>query len=146
MSAGWAVRGTSRTEDGLAPIRATGIEPAIADPLWPETVLDLVGDVALLVWALGSARPDGADGEGEVRELHGERLERTLERLVETPVRGFLYEGAGSVDAEALAVGRRAVESAAARWRIPAETIEADPVEHDPWASAMAAAAARLVA
>ena len=146
LAEGWAVRGTSRGEEGLAPIGASGIEPAIADPLWPGSVLDLVGDVAVVVWPLGSARHEGQAGEREVRAIHGERLERLLERLVDTPVRGFVYEGSGSVDPEALAVGRRAVEDAAATWRIPVEVVEADSEDPGAWVAAMADAVGRLVA
>jgi uncharacterized protein YbjT (DUF2867 family) len=112
---GWAVRGTSRREDGLAAIEAAGIEPALADPLQPATVLDLVGDVAAVVWLLGSASGDPRD----VAAIHGQRLERVLERLVETPVRRFAYEAAGSVDAAILERGASAVRAAGERWRIP---------------------------
>ena len=145
LADGWAVRGTSRREEGLDAIREAGIEPAIADPLWPGTVLDLVGDVSLVIWLLGSARADGEDGEAEVAAIHGERLERLLERLVETPVRGFVHEAAGSVDATVLAAGRRAVETAGETWRIPVATVAADPSEPDRWAEEMAAAVVRLV-
>ena len=55
LAEGWAVRGTSRREQGLAAIEAAGIEPALADPGRPATVLDLVGDVAAVYWLLGSA-------------------------------------------------------------------------------------------
>jgi uncharacterized protein YbjT (DUF2867 family) len=112
---GWAVRGTSRRDEGLAEIEAAGIEPALADPAQPGTVLDLVGDVALVVWLLGSA-------EGEpsaVAAIHGEKLERLLERLVETPVRRFAYEAEGRVDRPVLERGAAAVRSAGERWRIP---------------------------
>jgi uncharacterized protein YbjT (DUF2867 family) len=112
---GWAVRGTSRREEGLAAIEAAGIEPALADPLAPGTVLDLVGDVVAVIWLLGSARGDPRD----VAAIHGERLERVLERLVETPVRRFAYEAAGSVDAAILERGASAVRAAGERWRIP---------------------------
>jgi uncharacterized protein YbjT (DUF2867 family) len=144
LADGWAVRGTSRRDEGQAAIAAAGIEPALADPLWPGTVLDLVGDVALVLWLLGSATADG--GAEDVRAIHGDRLERLLERLVDTPVRGFVYEAAGTVDPDALGAGRRAVESAAATWQIPAEVVEADPADPDAWAAEMAAAADRLVA
>ncbi len=76
LAEGWAVRGTSRREEGLAAIEAAGIEPALADPDRPGTMLELVGDVAVVFWLLGSA-------EGEAEELaaiHGPRLERLLER------------------------------------------------------------------
>jgi len=144
LADGLEVRGTSRSEESLAPIRATGIEPALADPLWPGTVLDLVGDVAVVLWALGSAHTEAGEG-GSVEAIHGDRLERLLERLVETPVRGFVYEASGSVDAEVLETGVRAVDAAAARWRIPAETVVADASNPERWVEEMAAAAARLI-
>ena len=53
------MRGTSRREEGLAAIEAAGIEAAIADPDRPGTILELVADVALVVWMLGSAEGDG---------------------------------------------------------------------------------------
>ena len=115
LAQGWAVRGTSRRADGLAAIEAVGIEPAEADPAMPGTVLDLIGDVTSLVWLLGSAT--GSDEELE--RLHGASLERVLERLVETPVRRFVYEADGSVGAP-LETGSEIVEAAARRWKIPA--------------------------
>lgn len=115
LAGGWQVRGTTRREDGLATIEAAGIEAAIADPAQPGTVLDLVGDVAAVYWLLGSA-----SGPAEnLGEIHGERLERLLERLVETPLRRFVYEASGSVDAELLERGASIVRAAGERWRIP---------------------------
>jgi uncharacterized protein YbjT (DUF2867 family) len=119
LEEGWAVRGTSRREEGLEAIEAAGIEPALADPAQPGTVLDLVGDVATVVWLLGSAE----GGPAEVAAIHGERLERVLERLVETPVRKFVYEATGSVAPAALERGEEAVRSAGERWRIPFEIV-----------------------
>lgn len=117
LEQGWVVRGTSRREEGLAPIEAAGIEPALADPERPSTVLDLVGDVTVVYWLLGSAT-----GEAEVVEaIHGSRLERLLERLVETPVRRFVYEARGSVDPKILDAGAAVVERAARIWQIPVE-------------------------
>ncbi len=123
LEEGWAVRGTSRREEGLAAIEAAGIEPALADPQRPATVLDLVGDVAAVYWLLGSA----TGPPEEVAAIHGPRLERLLERLVETPVRRFVYEAAGSVDPAVLEGGAAAVRAAAERWRIPTEIVR-DPV------------------
>lgn len=115
LGEGWQVRGTSRREGGLAAIEAAGVEAALADPENPGTVLDLVGDVATVYWLLGSA-----DGPAENLEaIHGPRLERLLERLVETPVRRFVYEGFGSVDPAILERGESIVRAAAGRWRIP---------------------------
>jgi uncharacterized protein YbjT (DUF2867 family) len=124
LKEGWAVRGTSRREEGMKAIEAAGIEPVLADPESPATVLDLVGDVAAVYWLLGSAT-----GEPEnVEAIHGSRLERLLERLVETPVRRFVYEAYGSVDPEVLAGGAALVERAAETWRIPVEVLRSPDV------------------
>lgn len=124
LDQGWAVRGTSRRKEGLAAIEAAGIEAALADPAQPGTLLDLVGDVAAVHWLLGSA----TGSEENLAAIHGPRLERFLERLVETPVRRFFYEANGSVDAELLERGADLVRAAGERWRIPVE-IAGSPVE-----------------
>jgi len=137
---GWAVRGTSRREAGLEEIAAAGVEPALADPDRPGTVLDLVGDVAVVHWLLGSAEGD----EETLTAIHGERLEGLLERLVDTPVRGFLYEAAGPVGEERLRRGGAAVAAAGERWRIPFELLDADPADPGAWAEEALAATLRL--
>src|SRR5215211_412037 len=115
LAEGWAVRGTSRREEGLAAIEAAGIEPALADPERPGTILELIDDVAVLVLLLGSA----SGSEDELAAIHGPRLERLMEHLVETPVRGVLYEGTEG--------GHEVVRTAARTWRIPVQTISASP-------------------
>ena len=117
LADGWAVRGTSRRQEGLAAIEAAGIEPALADPERPATLLDLVGDVAAVYWLLGSAAGDGEN----IEAIHGPRLERFLERLVETPVRRFVYEAVGSVDPAVRERGAKIVRVAGETWRIPVE-------------------------
>ena len=107
LADGWAVRGTSRREEGLEAIAAAGIEAAEADPDRPGTILELVGDVAVLVLLLGSCR----GSEEELAAIHGPRLERLLEHLVETPVRGVLYEGTEE--------GAEILRAAERTWRIP---------------------------
>ena len=138
---GWAVRGTSRSEEGLAAIAETGAEAAAADPDSPGTVLDLVGDVAVVHWLLASA----AGSAEELEAIHGPRLERLLEKLVDTPVRGFVYEAAGSVDPRLLANGRTIVESAGRTWRIPVAVISADPADHRAWLDDAVAATTSVV-
>ncbi|HEX7059706.1 MAG TPA: hypothetical protein VF176_07650 [Solirubrobacterales bacterium] len=141
MAEGWAARGTSRREDGLAAIEAAGIEPALADPSQPGSVLELVGDVTVVHWLLGSAQ-----GEGEsIAAIHGPRLERLMEKLVDTPVRGFVYEAAGSVEPSLLAQGTGIVRAAAAIWRIPAEIVRAEPSDPVTWSGAMGDAARAML-
>lgn len=115
LAEGWAVRGTSRREEGLAAIEAAGIEPELADPYRPGTILELVSDVTVLVLLLGGAR----GREEELAAIHGPRLERLLEHLVETPVRGVVYEGSES--------GAEIVSAASRTWRIPARALITTP-------------------
>ena len=97
------------------------MEAAVADPDRPGTVLELCGDSAVVVWLLGDAEGD----PDTVTAIHGTRLERLLEKLVDTPVRGVVYEAAGSAPAPDLAAGRLAVEAAGQRWSIPFAVLEA---------------------
>jgi uncharacterized protein YbjT (DUF2867 family) len=111
LAEGCAVRGTSRREEGLAAIEAAGIEPALADPERPGTILELVEDIAVLVLLLGHA----TGSEEELTAIHGPRLERLMEHLVETPVRGVVYEGTGA--------GAGIVSAAGRTWRIPTRSL-----------------------
>jgi nucleoside-diphosphate-sugar epimerase len=138
---GWAVRGTTRDPSAEAVIEAAGIEAVVADPERPATILELVGDVAVVHWLLGSAR-----GEPELIEaIHGPRLERLLEKLVDTPVRGFAYEAAGAVEGRCLERGAELVREAGERWRIPVAVVAADPAEPQGWLAAMLEATESLL-
>jgi uncharacterized protein YbjT (DUF2867 family) len=142
LADGWQVRGTTRLEARVAAIEGAGIEPAIADPARIATIVEHIADVAVVAWLLGSAR----GSEEELLALHGPRLARLCEELVDTPVRGILYEAAGSVRREAFAEGRRVVDAASKRWRIPVAVIEHDPADHAGWLDAASAACLRLTA
>ncbi|MFN8113478.1 MAG: hypothetical protein U0R51_09800 [Solirubrobacterales bacterium] len=135
LADGWAVRGTSRREESFAAIEEAGIEPALADPDRVGSVLDHVGDVAVVAWLLGSATgtPDQVEAANRLR------LESLLEKLVDTPVRGFVFEGAGSADPAVLAAGAELVERAGRTWMIPVRVVMAEREGGD-WAAAMAAA------
>ena len=139
---GWAVRGTSRDADGLEAIEAAGIEPARADPERPGTVLDLVGDVAMVLWLLGSAE----GSEEDLAAIHGPRLESLLERFVETPVRGFVYEGAGTVDPVFLGRGAELSRHAESTWRIPVAVTEKPRSEGPAWVEEIETAVVELLA
>ncbi len=136
---GWEARGTSRSDEGMAAIAGAGLEPALADPAHPGSVLDLVGDVTVMVWLLGSVR----GSRDQVQALHGSRLERLLAKLVDTPVRGVAYEAVGAVEDGVLAAGREIVERAARTWRIPVTALDGER-EAPGWANSAAAAIAAL--
>lgn len=135
-ASGWAVRGTSRRAEGRAAIEAAGFEASAADPDRLGTVVELLADVAVVVWAFGSAR--GTDDE--IDALHGRRLESLLVKLVDSPVRGFVYEAAGSAGEVRFSGGRQLVEDAAARWRIPIRVITGGACQESASASAITAA------
>lgn len=129
LADGWAVRGTTRSQAGIEAIAAAGIEPALADPDRVGSIVELLGDVTIVAWLLGSA----AGGSEQVAALHSDRLGSFLEKIVDTPVRGFAYECRGSAGEEALAAGAALVADAAERWRIPTTTIDADPADPEAW-------------
>ena len=135
---GHAVRGTTRGA-ALAEIEAVGAEAVVADPDRLGTVMGQLTGVTAACWLMGSATGETA------ADLHGPRLETLLERLVDTPVRGIVYEAAGSVDPGLLAGGAAAVREAAGRWRMGAEVVEADPADRQAWLAAMQAAVERLL-
>jgi hypothetical protein len=135
------VRGTTRSAGATEDILAAGLEAAVADPDQGASILDQVADVTLVFWLMGSAM----GGPETVGALHGPRLERVLEKLVDTPVRGFVYEAAGSVPPEHLERGREIVGAAGERWRIPVALVDQDPGDWEAWTEAMLAAAERLI-
>ena len=138
-AAGHAVRGTTRDAARLEPIEAAGVEGAVADPDRLGTLLPLLAGVTVVCWLLGSA-----DGE-DVTPLHGDRLESLLGKLVDSGVRGLVYEAAGSVDAGVLAAGADLVRRAGATHTMPVALIEAAPGA-DEWTAAAQAAVDQVLA
>ncbi len=141
LACGWQVRGTTRDPDRARAIADAGIETALGDPQDPASILDHIGDVALLYWLLGSAagEPDAVAG------VNGRGLERVLEEIVETPVRGFVYEAAGRVGQDVLRGGAERVREAGERWRIPVDVVNANPGDWPAWRERMLAAGRGLV-
>jgi len=130
---GHAVRGTTRDPARLAEIEAAGAEPVIADPDRLATLMGAIASVSVVCWLVGTAA--AAD------ELHGARLESMLEHIVDTPVRGLVYE-TGGVERPA---GVVAAHRAAATYNMPVEVLDADPAEHDAWTAAARAAVNRVL-
>jgi nucleoside-diphosphate-sugar epimerase len=137
-AAGHAVRGTTRDPARLAEIEAAGAEAVVADPDRLGTLMTQLQGVTVVCWLMGSV-------DGGAEDLHGPRLGTLLERLVDTPVRGVVYEAGGSVAPELLVSGAAAVREASATWNIPAEVVEEDPSGHDAWLAAMGGAVSRLL-
>jgi uncharacterized protein YbjT (DUF2867 family) len=137
VDAGHAVRGTTRDPARTEAIAAAGAEPYVGDPDRIGTLMDAVYGVTVVVWLLASAEGEGAE------ELHAGRLRMLCEKLVDTHVRGLVYEAAGALPDEVLAGGVEVVRSAEATWNIPVEIV-AEPCSA--WPAAGVAAVERLLA
>ena len=139
VDAGHAVRGTTRDPDRLSDIEASGAQGVVADPDRLGTIMGQLAGVSAVCWLMGSV-----DGESAA-DLHGPRLETLLERLVDTPVRGLVYEGVGPVDAELLRSGARLVRDASRIWRMPVAVSAVDAADRNAWLAEMHAAVAELL-
>jgi uncharacterized protein YbjT (DUF2867 family) len=140
-TSGHAVRGTTRDAARLPELEAGGIEPHLGDPDRVATLAPALEHVTVACILLGSAR--GSDEE--LAALHGSRLEMLLTRMLDTTVRGIVYEAAGSVDPTVLALGARIVRDACEASLIPYVLLVADPSEHDRWLAAATAGVQTLL-
>ena len=101
-AAGHAVRGTTRDPAHAAAIAEAGAEPYVGDPDRIGTLMEALHGVTILCWLMGTLA---------VPDLHAGRLRMMFEKLVDTPVRGVVYEG--TPEGEALA------RACADTWQIP---------------------------
>lgn len=101
----------------------------LADPDRLASLLPHVQGVTVLCWLLGRVPPPAREA------LHGPRLESLLAALVDTPVRGLVYEGQGE------AIVRRF----AATFRMPVELLRSDPGDHAAWLEEARGAVVRLL-
>ena len=126
------MRGTTRDPAGAADLEAEGIEPWVGDPDRVGTLTGALDGVTVVCWLLGSAT-----GEPEaVAALHGPRLRAFCERVVDTTVRGLMYEAAGGLPAGLLAGGAAIACEAARTWAIPLRILDADPADRGEWLGA----------
>ena len=125
---GHAVRGTTRGAHVEA-IRDAGAEPYVGDPDRIATLMEALHGVTIVCWLTGTI-PDG--------DLHAGRLRMLWEKLVDTPVRGVVYEGI-------LPEGEAIARTSSQTWQIPLEVLDGDPLAEE-WVSAAVAAVDRLLA
>jgi uncharacterized protein YbjT (DUF2867 family) len=138
---GHAVRGTTRRPERTTEIEAAGAEAYIGDPDRVATLgpaLEHVG-VACLLLASATGSP------AQLAALHGTRLDMLLERMLDTTVRGVVYERQGSVDPEVLNAGAQRVRRACERSLIPYVLLGADPTDHETWLVEASAAVEQLL-
>lgn len=112
---GHAVRATTRDPDRVSAIEAAGAEAIVGDPDRVATVAPAFEHVGAAVILLGSAT-----GSPEaLAALHGTRLDMLLLRMLDSTVRGIVYEATGSVDASVLGAGAERVRTFCEDSRIP---------------------------
>ena len=124
MAEGHSVRGTTRDESKLGTIEAAGAEAVVADPDRLGTLLPHIEGVAVIYWLMG-----GVSGP-----VHGPRLQSLLEKLVDTPVRGFVYEGTDE--------GADLARAAHQTFRLPVAVLEP---RGEGWLAEATAATARVL-
>jgi putative NADH-flavin reductase len=141
IARGHAVRGTTRDRGRFEAIAATGAEPYEGDPDRIATLMAALEQTTIVAWLMGSAT--GPDDR--VRELHAGRLRMLTEKIVDTPVRGLLYEAAGSVEHAWLEEGELTARAARATWNIPLQVLHTPPDDCEAWTRDAAGAVDRLL-
>ncbi len=123
LAAGHAVRITTRAEAGRAAIEATGAECWIGDPDRIATLREALDRVTVACWLLGTAQGEPA----RLEALYRTRLEYWLTQVIDTTVRGFVYEAAGTVAPSLLDAGRALVREVCELNAIPYAVIDVAP-------------------
>lgn len=119
-----------RSEAAAAALEAAGyaVRTVDADPTLPGDVFAELENVAVVAWLRGA-------GDAPHAQVNGEQLETVLLKVVDTGVRGFVFERAapGEVNPH--------VEHARITWHIPiAEIDQADPAGGEAWLASVVAA------
>ncbi len=123
---GHAARVVTRREERRAQIEDAGAECWIGDPDRLATLRGALEGVTIACWLLGSA----AGTEEQLRELHGPRLRSFIGQAIDTTMRGFVYEAAGSVAPAILGEGERIAREACSYNEIPLAVLHAEPAEN----------------
>jgi uncharacterized protein YbjT (DUF2867 family) len=145
IARGHAVRGTSRSASdalGAARLSSYGIEPFGGDPDRVATITPAFEHVVVACILLGSA----IGSEEQLAALHGTRLEMLLTKLIDTTVRGIVYEAAGTVASGLLAGGAERVRAACEDSMIPYALLEAVPGDWPAWVQSGVGAVERVLA
>jgi nucleoside-diphosphate-sugar epimerase len=133
---GHAVRGTTRDPARRLDIEQAEAEAVVADPDRLATLTPAIEGVTVVCWLMGTARGAGHE------QLHDARLESMLEHIVDTHVRGLVYETGGVPRPE----GESAARRAQATYNMPVELLTTDPADHTAWLRDASAAVAGVLA
>jgi uncharacterized protein YbjT (DUF2867 family) len=138
---GHAVRATTRDRARVAELEAAGAEPVVGDPDRVATISRALDHVGVICILLGSATGTAE----QLQALHTTRLAMLMEKMLDTTVRGVVYESVGSVDPRVLRAGAGVVAIACERSLIPHVLLTADPGAFDTWTASAADAVGRAL-
>jgi putative NADH-flavin reductase len=141
-SDGHAVRASTRNAARVPALEAEGIEAVLGDPDRVATLAPALDHVAVAYVLLGSAigTPEALGA------LHSTRLDMLLSKILDSTVRGIVYEAAGSVDADVLGGGAARVRAFAQDSRVPYVLLGGDPGDHEAWLTEARAAVEHVLA
>jgi uncharacterized protein YbjT (DUF2867 family) len=139
---GDAVRGTTRDPSRLDGIEAAGAEAVLGDPDRVATLVAALEHVTVACVLLGSA----VGSPEQLSALHSTRLEMLLTKIVDTTIRGVVYEARGSLDDGLLEAGAARVRAFGERSLAGCALLDADPEDHAAWLAAAVAAVDQLLA
>ncbi len=139
---GHAVRITSRSQETRTAIEGVGGECWPGTPGRLATLRGALDGVAIACWLLA-----GATGPPqELVELHTLRLEYFLTQMIDTTVRGFVYEARGTTAAAgALAQGQEIARTVCERNAIPLAVLDRTAAEEGRWQELARAAIEQLL-
>jgi len=124
------VRITTRAQGHRAAIEETGAECWLGTPDRLATLRGALENVTIACWMLGTATGSTA----ELQALHSSRLRFFLGQVIDTTVRGFIYEAGGtSIRSQALDQGAQIARELAELNAIPLAVLTADPADADAW-------------
>lgn len=139
---GLAVRVVAKDDSRRAHVEAVGGEFFLGTPHRLVTLRGALEHVTVACWLFADL--DEQDEE-PARVLHGSRLEQFISSAIDSTLRGFVYDAAGSVCAGALAEGERIVLETAARNLIPIAILKAPAGGEEAWLAQAHGAVTRLL-
>jgi hypothetical protein len=142
VAEGHVARITTRSEAGRAAIESIGAECWVGTPDRLGTLRGALDGVTVAMWLLGRA----SGSPEELGALHGSRLRLFLAQMIDTTVRGFVYEAPGaSAQAAAPAAGVCAVRELTELNAIPTVLLTAEPEAVRAWLGQARGAVASLL-
>jgi hypothetical protein len=138
---GHAVRLTTDDEDRREAITDLGAECWIGTPARLATLRAAIENVSVVCWLLAEMPADN----GQLSDLHTSRLEFFLGQIIDSTVRGFVYETLGTTVPTELRERSTAIaQDICMRNLIPLQIVDADPSAQEWLESARGAIASVL--